>query len=236
MAVLLAGGAVFAQTTEYTTGQTYTDAWTGWSTPVVTNISGSSVNGAYVYAFSGSTSDNYTIEIYRQFTINTNDIDIYFAATTQNATVSVEYSTDNVSYSQIGTQNWGAGFAQSTMVIPTYDPVVSTFYLKLKMSGTFGSPAQAQFNNLRIDAVLNSSGAAVEEFELGSNVLFANGELQVIAAIDDYTVSIYDISGKLIVSQLNLKSYNLAPHNEGIYFVSILNNGLRKTIKIAHTK
>lgn len=328
IAVFFCGMAAISQTTEYTTGQTYGDPWTGWSTPVVTGVTGSSVNGVDVYTFSGTSSNAYTIEMYRQFNINSNDIDIYLAATTQNATVSVEYSSDNVSYSQIATQNWGAGFAQSTIVIPTYDPVVATFYLKLKMTGTFASPSQAQFNNLKIDAVLNSGNSnaiaptatqnllegangnllvvtemalpassrewkysttsgsgyvsfgtaetgttytpnfasagtyyvicesnfsgdmqtsnevqinvtapvAVEEFELGSNVLFANGELQVIASIDDYTVSIYDISGKLIISQLNLKSYNLAIHNEGIYFISIVNNGLRKTIKIAHSK
>lgn len=148
-----------AQTTEYTTGQTYSDPWTGWSTPIVTNISGSSVNGADVYTFAGSMGNAYTIETYKQISINSNDLDFYFAATTQNATFSIEFSTDNVSYTQIGTQTVGAGFALSTLVVPTFDPVVSTFYIKLKMSGTFGSPSSAFYNNLRIDAVLNSGNS-----------------------------------------------------------------------------
>ncbi|MBK6527385.1 MAG: hypothetical protein IPG07_18615 [Crocinitomicaceae bacterium] len=86
-----------SQTTEYTTGQGYADAWTGWSTPVTTGTTGSSINGANVYTFSGTNGVAHTIEIYRQFTINSNDLDLYLAATTQNATVSIWHSTDNVS-------------------------------------------------------------------------------------------------------------------------------------------
>lgn len=151
----------FSQTTVYTTGQTYTDAWTGWSTPVTTNISSSSVNGANVYSFSGTSSNAYTLEIKRQFTISSSDIDIYLAATTQNADVYVEYSTDDVSYTQIGAQNWPSGFAQSTLVIPTWNPGASTFWIKIKMAGTFGSPSSAQLNNLKIDADLSSSSVSV---------------------------------------------------------------------------
>jgi hypothetical protein len=171
-------GGVFGQTTEYTTGQTYSDPWTGWSNPITTGITATSVNGADVYTMSGNTSDAYTFEIKRQFTINSNDIDLYLAATTQNATVSIEYSSDDVTYTQIGTQNWGAGFAQSSLIVPTYDPVVSTFYLKLKISGTFASPSQAQFNNLKIDAELNA----------GSSVSIAPTTTQNIAPSSNGTV------------------------------------------------
>lgn len=148
-----------AQTTVYTTGQSYADAWTGWSTPVVTNITSQSVNGANIYTFSGMNGAAFTVETYRQFTINSDDIDFYLSATTQNCLVSIEYSTDNVSYTQIGSQMWGAGFAVSTLIIPTYDPSATTFYIKLKMAGTFGSPSQTNFNSLKIDAVLNSSNS-----------------------------------------------------------------------------
>ena len=164
-------GSAFSQVTVYETGQTYGDPWTGWSTPVVTNVSSSSVNGADVYVFTGTASNAYTVETYRQFTNNSNDIDIYFAATTQNATATVEYSTDNVSYSQIGTNTWAAGFSQGFITVATYDPVVTTFYIKLTMAGTFASPSQAQFNNLYINAVLNT----------GSSVSIAPATTQVIA-------------------------------------------------------
>lgn len=148
-----------AQTTVYTTGQTYADAWTGWSTPVVTNISSSSVNGANIYSFNGTTGQAYTIETYRQFTINSDDIDFWLGATTESCTVSIEISLDNISYTQVGSQVWGPGFATSTLIAPTVDPGGTTFYVKLKMAGTFGTPAQANFNNLKIDAVLNSTNS-----------------------------------------------------------------------------
>lgn len=165
----------FGQTTVYTTGQTYADAWTGWSTPVTTNITSNSVNGANIYNFNGTTGNSYTIETYRQFTINSNDLDFYLTATTENCLVSIEFSTDNVSYSLVGSQSWGAGFSVSTLIAPTFDPGVTTFYIKLKMSGTFGSPAQANFNSLKIDAVLNSTNAvsisptATQSINVGAN-------------------------------------------------------------------
>ena len=157
---VLASLFVQSQTTEYTTGQTYTDAWTGWSTPVTTGTTGSSINGAYIYTFSGTNGMAHTIEIYRQFTINSNDLDLYLSATTQNATVSILYSTDNISYTEIGSQTWApVPFSQSTLIVPTFNPVVPTFYLKLKIVGTFGSGGQSNFNNFKIDAVLNAGNS-----------------------------------------------------------------------------
>lgn len=156
---LLFLGAAFSQTTEYTTGQTYPDAWTGWSTPIETGTTASSVNGANIYTFSGTNGQAYTVETYRQFTINSNDIDLYLSATCANATVSIEYSSDNVTYAQIGSLAYGGGFGNQTLIIPTYDPVVTTFYLKIKVAGTFGSPSSLQLNNFKIDAVLNSGSS-----------------------------------------------------------------------------
>lgn len=227
--------AANSQTTVYTTGQSYTDPWTGWSTPVVTGITSQSVNGANIYNFNGMASTAFTVEIYRQFTIYTNDMDLYLAATTQNATVSVEFSTDNVSYTEIGTQNWGAGLALSTIVIPTYDPVVSTFYLKLKMVGTFASPSQTNFNNLKIDAVVTGVASA-PEFVWGESVLFADGQLQIKTAAPHYEVAIVNMNGQVIATEKNLKSFDFGAYQPGIYFVAILHEGTRKTMKIAHVK
>jgi hypothetical protein len=315
-----------SQTTVYTTGQSYTDAWTGWSTPVTTGTTAQSINGAYIYTFSGMASSAFTIEIYRQFTIDSDDLDIYLGATTQNATVSVLISTDNVSYTEIGSQVFGPGFATSTLVIPTIDPAATTFYLKLKMVGTFASPAQSNFNNLKIDAVLNSTNsvavspaatqniltgangtlltateapsaatsrewkysttsgsgyvsfaptqtgatytpnfatagtyyvvcvsnfsgdvqtsnqvqinvtapAGIDDFTIGSNVRYANGMLDIITPLQNYNVQIFDINGQVICSEQNLKSFDFAGKDPGIYFVSFYYNGERKTLKIAH--
>src|SRR5690606_10629059 len=78
----------------------------------------------------------------------------------ENATGSVEISTDDVSYSSLGSYNWpGGGATQSTLTIPTVDPGVSTFWIKLKMIGTFGSPASVQFYSFYINAVLNTGNS-----------------------------------------------------------------------------
>lgn len=225
----------YSQTTVYTTGQTYTDAWTGWSTPVVTNVSSSAVNGANIYSFSGSASDVYSLEITRQFNISSSDIDIYLAATTQDADLYVEFSTDGVAYTQVGTQNWPSGYAQSTLLIPTWNPGVSSFYLKIRMTGTFGSPSSALLNNLRIDADL--TGASVENFDQLYQMNFTNSMLNVNAAFADYTINIYDITGQLIHKEIALTEYDFNRHHQGVYLVSIETaSGLRKTIKIVNTK
>ncbi len=169
-------GFAFAQTTEYSTGQTYGDAWTGWSTPIETGTTASSVNGADVYTFSGLNSTAYTVELYRQFTINSNDLDIYLNATAANTVVSVEFSTDNVSYTEIGNATYGVAFVQQGIVIPTHDPVTSTFYIKIKATGTFGSPSQLQLNNFKIDAVLNTGSTVSISPTADQNILTgANG-------------------------------------------------------------
>jgi len=169
-------GFAFAQTTEYTTGQTYGDAWTGWSTPIETGTTASSVNGVDVYTFSGLNGNAYTVETYRQFNINSNDLDILLNATAANATVSIEYSSDNVSYTEIGNITFGAGFASQALLIPTYDPVVSSFYLKIKATGTFGSPSSLWFQNLKIDAVLNTGSTVSISPTADQNILIgANG-------------------------------------------------------------
>ena len=226
--------AAQSQTTEYTTGQTYTDAWTGWSTPVTTGTTGSSINGANMYIFTGTNGVAHTIEIYRQFTINSNDLDLYLAATTQNATVSIQHSTDNVTYTEIGSQVWGAGFSQSTLIVPTFNPITTTFYLKLKIVGTFGGSGQSVFNNLKIDAVLNSGSASVGEFEMGSTVFYANKMLNVNTGIINYNVEIFDLNGRLIGSHPNMKSFDFTNYEGGLYFVAFTYNGERKTLKIAH--
>jgi hypothetical protein len=169
-------GFAFAQTTEYSTGQTYGDAWTGWSTPIETGTTASSVNGADIYTFSGLNSTAYTVELYRQFTINSNDLDIYLNATAANTVVSVEFSTDNVSYTEIGNATYGVAFVQQGIVIPTHDPVTSTFYIKIKATGTFGSPSQLQLNNFKIDAVLNTGSTVSISPTADQNILTgANG-------------------------------------------------------------
>ncbi|UKN01048.1 T9SS type A sorting domain-containing protein [Paracrocinitomix mangrovi] len=230
---LLISATLFAQTTEYTTGQTYGDGWTGWSTPVTSNVTSSSVNGIYLYTFNGNTSDSYTIEMYRQFDINSNDIDIYLNATCENATVSIEHSTDGVSYTQIGSGTWGSGFSMSSVIVPTFDPQVSNFYLKLKIAGTFGSPGQAVFNNLKIDAVVNTGASIGASFELNNRMVFSQDILKVIDPIGEYQVEVFNINGQRVHFESNLTEMSTADFVQGIYFAALTTKeGRRKTIKI----
>lgn len=225
----------FSQTTVYTTGQTYTDAWTGWSTPVVTNITGSSVNGINIYSFTGNASDVYSLEITRQFNIASTDIDFYLAATAQNADLFLEYSTDGTNYSNVGTQAYGGVYGQSTLVVPTWNPGVSSFYLKIRVMGTFGSPSSVQLNNLKIDADL--TGAGILDFDDLYQMNYADSKLTVNAALADYKVSIYDITGQLIHVESALTNYDFTTQHQGVYLVSIeSSNGNRKTIKVVNTK
>lgn len=318
--------AAKAQTTEYETGQTYPDAWTGWSTPVVTGITSNSVNGANIYTFNGTASTTFTVETYRQFTIDSDNMILYLLATTQTAIVSIEYSTDGLSYTEIGTQTWGPGFAASTLIVAAFDPGPATFYLKLKMAGLFGSPSQTNFNNFKIDAYLNSGNsvaiaptttqniltnangtaisytempsaatsrewkysttsgsgyvsfaptqtgltytpnfatadvyyvvcesnfggdiqtsnevqinvtapASIDEFKVGAAVSYANGIMKINTGLQNYTVEIFDIHGRMIESHHDLKSFDFSEYNNGLYFVSIYYMDERRTLKIAH--
>lgn len=317
-----------SQTTVYTTGQTYADNWTGWSNVVTTGTTFAGTSGPQLYSASGP-AGAYTFEIKRQFTISSTDIDFYLAASSQNSTVSVLISTNDVTYTQIGSLAYGGVLAQSILVIPTVNPGSTTFWVKLRTVGTFpGGGGQTIYNNLKIDAVLSSTNsvsvspmttqnilvgangtvlskteapsaatsrewkysttsgsgyvsfspvqtgatytpnfatagtyyvvcvsnfsgdmqtsnqvqinvtapAALEDFTIGSNVRYANGMLDIVTPIQSYNVQIFDINGQLIISEQNMKSYDFAGNNHGIYFVSFYYNGERKTLKIAHVK
>lgn len=323
----LALGGVQSQTTVYETGQNYTDAWTGWTAPVTSNVSGSSVNGVNIYTFtlSGGAGTTYSLETTRAFSIASNDIDLYLAATTQNATLSIEYSEDNSAWTSIGSLTYGAGFSQQSLVIPSYAPGPTNFYLKLKMTGTVGSPSQAQFNNLKIDADLasesvsispsttqniltsangtaltasevpsaatsrewkytttsgssytsfttaetgasytpnfamagtyyvicesNFNGTMVESNEVQINVsqtsgieeltastqlLYTHNLLTIITAESDYQISIYNLSGQLVLEENNLVNFDFTNLEKGIYFVNMVSkSGEKQTLKVA---
>lgn len=229
----LLGVISFGQTTVYETGNGTSDGWTGWSTPVTSNCSGS-INGVNHYQFTGTTGNSYSLETYRQFNINSNDIDIYLDVLTQDATIEIDYSQDNVSYTNIFSQSVGAGYAITNFILPTYDPVVSSFYLKVKVSGVFGSPSSTNLYSMKINAVLNSSGT--EEFEIGSDVLFKNGMFQYFTSTTDYQINIFDQAGRLITSEKNLKEFDFSGLENGVYFVTLQNSkGDRKTLKVVHS-
>ena len=313
-----------AQTLVYSTGQTYGDDWTGWTAPVTTNSS-SGTFSANTWTF--NVTGSYSIETTRAFSINSSDLDMYWAASTQNATIEILHSTDGSNWSSVQTQNYSSGFQQQTMVVATFNPQQQNFYLKLKMTGTAGSPPSAIYNNFYINADLNSpfasntvsiaptstqniqpgvngttltatesttadsrewkwsttSGSGYQSFTsaetgttytpnfasagtyyvicestwggsteqsnevqinvsatsgigelvVGKEIIYSNHQLQVVLQDADYTVNIYNSNGMLIVSQKNLKHYNLSGFEKGIYLVDIRNNEGRQTIRIS---
>lgn len=329
IALLFTFNLTYSQTTVYTTGQTYGDAWTGWTAPVTTNVSGSSITSdIYQFNLSG-TGNSFSLEISRMFSINSNDIDIYLAATGvgTNTILSVEYSEDNSSWTQIGSVSFGAGFGQQTLIVPTFAPGPIDFYLKAKIVGVVGMPSTATFNNLKIDAelstesvsisptstqniltstngttltaneapstatsrewkysstsgsgyasfgsaetgttytpnfdnagtyyvvcestfsgnaivsnevqiVVSSSPSSVEELDATNQLLYFNNTLSVIMENNDYEISIYNISGQLILQENNLINYNFSDLDKGIYIVNMISkSGEQMTIKVSN--
>ncbi|MCB9225320.1 MAG: T9SS type A sorting domain-containing protein [Crocinitomicaceae bacterium] len=315
-----------AQTLVYSTGQTYGDDWTGWTTPVTSNVS-TQMFSANTWTFGVSSS--YSIETTRAFSINSSDIDIYWAASTQNAVIEILHSTNGTTWTSVQTLSYGAGFQQQTMVVPTYNPQQENFYLKLKMTGTAGSPPSAIFNNMYINADLGlpfssntvsiaptatqniqpgangttltatesstadsrewkwtttsgsgyqsfttaqtgttytpnfasagtyyvicestwsgtpeesnevqivvSASANIGELSIGKEVIVLDHTLFVWLQDANYTVDIYDINGRIVVSQPNLKNCDMSALNSGIYFVKLYNaDGAVQSVKIVN--
>lgn len=222
-----------AQTVEYETGNGSSDAWTGWSTPVVTNVINSSINGINIYNFVLSNSaSTYSIEITKQITINSTDLDFYLNTTTESSTISLSISTDNATWTEIGNATT-SGFGLNQMVVPTINPQNQNFYVKIKLSGTIGSQQSAVINSLTIKADMNSPLVSVQELKDDTELNFYNNSLVIKTSQNNYSVSLFDISGKLLLQKKNLTSYNLTDFPKGIYFVTYQNQrGYRKTIKI----
>ena len=232
--VFLSINIAIAQTTEYETGQSTSDAWTGWSTPVVTNVTNSSINGINIYNFVlDNSASTYSIEMTKQITINSSDLDFYLNTTTENSTISLSISTDNSTWTEIGNATTSS-FGLNQMVVPTINPQNQNFYVKIKLTGTIGSQATAIINSLTIKADMNSPLVSVKELKDDTDIKFYNSTLYVKTNQNNYSVFLYDLTGKLIFQKPNLKSYSLIDFPKGIYFVTYQNaNGYRKTIKIA---
>jgi len=222
-----------AQTIEYETGQNSSDAWTGWSTPVVTNVTNSSINGINIYNFTLDNSANtYSLEITKQITINSSDLDFYLNTTSESSTISLSISTDNLTWTEIGNSTT-TGFGLNQMVIPTINPQNQNFYVKIMLSGTIGSQAAAMINSLVIKADMNSPLVSVKELNDDTELKFYNNTIFVKSDQSNYSVSLFDLSGKLLIQKSNITNYPLTDYPKGIYFVTYQNsNGYRKTIKI----
>jgi hypothetical protein len=231
--VFLSLNISIAQTTEYETGQNSSDAWTGWSTPVVTNVTNSSINGINIYNFVLDNSANtYSLEISKQITINSSDLDFYLNTTSESSTISLSISTDNSTWTEIGTSTT-TGFGLNQMVVPTINPQNLNFYVKIKLSGSIGSQSAAMINSLVIKADMNSPLVSVKELKDDTDLKFYNNTIFINSDQSNYSVSLFDLSGKLLMQKSNITNYSLFDFPKGIYFVTYQNsNGYRKTIKI----
>lgn len=228
-------GLLNAQTLVYSTGQTYNDDWTGWTTPVTTNVSGSMFS-ANTWTF--NVSGTFSIETTRQFSINSQDLDIYWAATMSSGSIEVQHSTDGTNWTLVQNLNYTSGtFGQQTMVIPTFNPSQENFYLKLRATGVAGTPPSCIFNQFYINADLNNpftgGSASIGSLELGKGISFINDHIQILVQDHEYLVNVYDVTGRMIGSEKNMTDFDLSSYPNGAYFVSLINGDTKQTLKIA---
>jgi len=167
-----------ALTTVYTTGQSYGDEWTGWSAPVMTGVTSNAVNsGTDVWAFNGTGGTPYTIQTYRQFSINSNELYINLFAQAQNSTIVLEVSLDNVTYTTVATTSWGGGFTSQAVYAAGIDAGATNFYLRIKATGTFAG-GQTAFTNLKIEANnLSTNSVSISPLTTQNILIGANGTM-----------------------------------------------------------
>ncbi|UKN01047.1 T9SS type A sorting domain-containing protein [Paracrocinitomix mangrovi] len=172
--LLLASLPLVAQNIIYSTGQTYTDAWTGWtvvsSSPNVSapNIMG---NNSWNFPLSGNGSA-YDLTVTKLFSITDAPLNMYMDITTQSSLVSMEYSTDGVNYTLVASKSWGANSTQ-TLTLLNYTPSQGDFYLRVKVEGVVGSPPKTILNNMYIESVIvndvNVTPGGVQNILVGAN-------------------------------------------------------------------
>ncbi len=211
----------------YATGQGSGDAWTGW-TVNHTNSPYQNINGVQHYTFTlGTVGEAFSIELSRQFTITGTPINVEYTVFAQSANLELLYSTDNTNWTSIETNNFGSTFS-SAAYNTQVTPLVGTYYLKLKLSGTIGSNQSANFTVFKIsESSANTIGLIKHNIE-SAKVFVYNNELKVQYPGENYTISVYDISGKEILTENNLTERNLSHLVKGVYFVKIQDNQTNK--------
>lgn len=152
--------------------------------------------------------------------------------TTESSTISLSISTGNSTWTEIGNSTT-TGFGLNQMVVPTINPQNQNFYVKIMLSGTIGSQGAAMINSLVIKADMNSPLVSVKELKDDTELKFYNNTIFVKSDQSNYSVSLFDLSGKLLIQKSNITNYSLTDYPKGIYFVTYQNsNGYRKTIKV----
>lgn len=132
-----------------------------------------------------------------------------------------KYSTTSGSgYGSFGTPETGITYTPNFASAGTYYVVCES---------TWGG---SSVTSNEVEIVVSNS-ASVGELEMGTQVVYQHQELFFTLNHLDYMVEIYDVNGKLIGSQQNMKSFDLSNFEKGIYFVNIRDfNGNSQTMKI----
>ncbi|MBK7666877.1 MAG: T9SS type A sorting domain-containing protein [Sphingobacteriaceae bacterium] len=107
----------------------------------------------------------------------------------------------------------------------------------LWLFGGFGIPATTSTGHLNdlwkysiaSTASVNESSVSNANFVLYPNP--AKNELNVINDFDKYKIELYDVTGKLILSDSNLKKVDLSSINSGLFIVRIISNENEVLIK-----
>lgn len=213
--------APFAQmTTEYETGQGTTDAWTGW-TSQTTGVTAENTNGVnhYIFTLTGPLGSNFNIEITRNFNIIHTPINVYYSVFAQSATLELLYSTDNVNWTSIDSDVFGTTYSSGAYV-KAVSPAVSSYYLKLKISGTVGDQQQVNFSNFRIDAE-QSIAIGLDETKQAYAIQMQVNTLILSGYNSDYQLKVYSLGGEEVFSAVNGYSHDLSGLHKGVYLVSL---------------
>lgn len=229
---IIAANLSFAQfTTAYETGQDAGDPWTGWTTDL-TNVGYSNINGVNQYTFTMTDAGtDFTVDLYRQFTITGTPINVYYTVTARDAELEVQYSTDNVTYTTFGTHTYGSTLSAGSYS-STYTPAVGTYYIRMRLTGATGPTSNtANFAKFRIEESTTGSVGLTEVNALPT-LLFANHQVQVNNPGSNFQVNMFDLSGRLVLNTQE-KLIDLSSFKQGVYLLHYSDDQNRKrTLKV----
>ena len=70
---------------------------------------------------------------------------------------------------------------------------------------------------------------------LTNQLLFFNNRLSVVMTETDYEISIFNISGQLIIQENNLTNYDFSSLEKGVYIINMVSkSGKKNTIKVSN--
>ena len=76
--------------------------------------------------------------------------------------------------------------------------------------------------------------SGIEELTTSKPLHYTNNRLTIVTSQTDYQISIYNLSGQLVLQEHNLMNFDFTNLEKGIYFVNMVSNtGEKQTLKVA---